>query len=73
MVFNPDTLWYEDYLDEIVKMEELYYSKKVENILLLANKNLSFDKNLNGDFNLENDLISKEDKNYFIYRIHLSY
>ena len=67
LVFNPDTLWHKDYLDEIVKMEELYYSKKVENILLLVNKDLSFDKNLNGDFNLENDLISKEDKNYFIY------
>ena len=67
LVFNPDTLWHKDYLDEIVKMEELYYSKKVQNILLLANKNLSFDKNLNGDFSLENDLILKEDKNYFIY------
>ena len=67
LVFNPDTLWHKDYLDEIVKMEELYYSKKVENILLLVNKDLSFDKNLIGDFNLENDLISKEDKNYFIY------
>ena len=44
-------------------MEELYFSKKVKNILLLVNKNLSFDKNLNGDFNLENNLISKEDKN----------
>ena len=67
LVFNPDTLWHKDYLDEIVKMEELYYSKKVENILLLVNKDLSFDKNINSDFNLENDLISKEDKNYFIY------
>ena len=67
LVFNPDTLWHKDYLDEIVKMEELYYSKKIENILLLVNKNLSFDKSLNGDFSLENDLISKGDKNYFIY------
>ena len=67
LVFNPDTLWHKNYLDEIVKMEELYYSKKVENILLLVNKDLSFDKNLNGDFSLKNDLIFKEDKNYFIY------
>ena len=67
LVFNPDTLWHKDYLDEIVKMEELYYSKKIENILLLVNKNLSFDKHLNGDFSLENDLISKGDKDYFIY------
>ena len=34
-------------------MEELYFSKKIENILLLVNKNLSFDKNLKGDFNLK--------------------
>ena len=39
--------------------------KKLKNILLLVNKNLSFDKNLKGDFNLENNFITKElDKNY---------
>ena len=46
LIFNPDTLWHKNYLDEILKMEELYFSKKVKNILLLVNKNLSFDKNL---------------------------
>ena len=48
-------------------MEEMYFSKKIENILLLANKKLSFDKKLKGDFNLENNLINKEDINEFIY------
>ena len=43
-------------------MEKFYFSKKVKNILLLANKNLSFDKNLNGDFNLKNNIIKKDDK-----------
>jgi hypothetical protein len=47
-------------------MEEIYFSNKIENILLLVNKNLSFDKNLKGDFNLENNLITKTDKK-FIY------
>jgi MurNAc alpha-1-phosphate uridylyltransferase len=64
LVFNPDTVWQKNYFDEIVEMEKFYFSKKIENILLLVNKNLSFDKNLNGDFKLQNNLISKnEDKN----------
>ena len=65
IVFNPDTVWTKEYFDEINKMEEFYFSEKLKNILLLVNKNLSFDKNLKGDFNLENNLITKElDKNY---------
>jgi len=60
MVFNPDTIWSNEYRDEIIKMEEIYFSKKIENILLLVNKNLSFDQNLTGDFNLSNNLISNK-------------
>ena len=67
IVFNPDTIWQNDYEDDILKMEELYFSKKMENILLLVNKKLSFDKNLNGDFNLKNNLINKEGKRELIY------
>jgi len=52
LIFNPDTLWQKEYVDEIVKMKEFYFSKKIENILLLVKKKLSFDKNFNGDFNL---------------------
>ena len=48
-------------------MEELYFSREIENILLIVNKDLSFDKNLNGDFNLKNNLISKNNENFFIY------
>ena len=48
-------------------MEEFYFSGKIENILLLVNKNLSFDKNLRGDFNLSNNIISKKDELDFIY------
>ena len=67
LIFNPDTLWEKEYFDEIIKMEEYYFSKKIENILLLVKKNLSFDKNLTGDFNMENNLISKNKKRDFIY------
>ena len=67
MVFNPDTIWSNEYRDEIIKMEEIYFSKKLKNILLLVNKNLSFDKNLTGDFNLSSNLISKKNNLDFIY------
>ena len=67
LIFNPDTVWSNNYRDEILKMEEMYFSKKIENILLLANKKLSFDKKLKGDFNLKNNLINKEAKKELIY------
>ena len=67
IVFNPDTIWSNGYRDEIIKMEEIYFAKKLENILLLVNKNLSFDQNLTGDFNLSNNLISKKGNLDFIY------
>ena len=67
MVFNPDTIWSKDYHNEILRMEEIYFSKKLENILLLVNKKLSFDQNFKGDFSLSNNLISKKDKMDFIY------
>ncbi len=67
IVFNPDTIWSNRYRDEIIKMEEIYFSKKLDNILLLVNKNLSFDQSLAGDFNLSNNLISKTDNLDFIY------
>jgi MurNAc alpha-1-phosphate uridylyltransferase len=67
LIFNPDTVWNNNYKDEILKMEEMYFSKKLENILLLLNKKLSFDKNIKGDFNLKNNLINKELEKDFIY------
>jgi N-acetyl-alpha-D-muramate 1-phosphate uridylyltransferase len=67
LIFNPDTIWQKNYSEEIIKMEKLYFLKQAENILLLANKRLSFDKNLNGDFDLKNNLISKISNKEFIY------
>ena len=67
IIFNPDTVWNYNYKEEILKMEEMYFLKEAENILLLVNKKLSFDKELNGDFNLKNNLIFKENENEFVY------
>ena len=67
IIFNPDTVWDDNYKNEILKMEEIYFSKKIENILLLVNKKLSFDKKLKGDFNLKNNLINEEVEKELIY------
>ena len=64
IIFNPDTVWDERYVDEIFKMQKTYFSKNLNNILLLAKKDLSFDKSLIGDFSLKNDLIKKENKDF---------
>ena len=45
LIFNPDTIWRKNYFNEIIKMENMYFSKKLKNILLLVKKELSFDKN----------------------------
>ena len=67
LIFNPDTIWEKNYSKEIIEMEKLYFFKKLKNILLLVNKELSFDKNLNGDFDLKDNLIIKNDDRKFIY------
>ncbi len=64
LIFNPDTVWNKNYSDEIKNMIDLYFNKKLKSMLLLVNKELSFDKNLNGDFGLENNLINKNNKSY---------
>ncbi len=67
IIFNPDTLWSKDYIDEINKMKDFYFSNKLNNILLSVNKKLSFDIDLKGDFKLTNNLLKKNDNNDFIY------
>ena len=67
IIFNPDTLWNKDYIEEINKMQNFYFSNKLNNLLLLANKKLSFDKNLKGDFELTKNLLKKNNYNDFIY------
>ena len=64
LIFNPDTIWNNNYANEINHMIDLYFDQKFRNILLLVKKDLSFDKSLLGDFNLENNLINQNDKKY---------
>ena len=33
IIFNPDTLWHKDYIDEIKAMKKFYFSKNLDNIL----------------------------------------
>ncbi len=66
-VFNPDTIWSEEYVEIIKKMESFYLKNKIQNILLVVNKSKSFDKKLKGDFNLDSkNILNYEEKN-FIY------
>ena len=67
LTLNPDTVWNKNYEETIKDMEKFYFSKKIKNILLLANKNLSFDKELKGDFNLLENIIKKNSQNDLIY------
>ena len=67
IIFNPDTLWNNDYINEINNMKEFYFSNDLNNILLLTDKKKSFDTNLRGDFNLKNNLLIKNGNENFIY------
>ena len=67
LTFNPDTLWNENYIDEILKMENHFFNSNSKNILLVVNKNKSFDQNLIGDFNFEADKLYKTKPLNFIY------
>ena len=64
LIFNPDTIWNKSYVSEIKHMINFYFKMNLNNILLLVNKNLSFDKNLTGDFDLKKNLIFNNKKNY---------
>ena len=67
LTLNPDTIWNSNYIKFIKDMEQFYFSSQIKNILLLVNKNLSFDKKLKGDFNLEQNKIRKDIHNDLIY------
>ena len=64
LIFNPDTYWSDLYISDIKKMEQFYFSKSLNNILLLTKKIRSYDKDLSGDFELKNHLITNAKKNF---------
>ena len=67
LILNPDTVWNKKYEKYILGMEKFYFSNQIKNILLLVNKNNSFDQELKGDFNLLNNVIKKNTQNNLIY------
>ncbi len=67
LTLNPDTVWNKNYAEIIQGMEKFYFSNQIKNILLLVNKDLSFDKKLKGDFNLIENKIKKDNQNNLIY------
>ena len=67
LVFNPDTIWNENYLDEIKNMKSFYFKNKIKNILLIVEKSKSFDQRMKGDFCLKNKILSKSDDNNYIF------
>ena len=67
LIFNSDTLWNEIYIKEIDKMKNFYFENRLNNLLLVVNKKLSFDNNLTGDFELQSNLLKKNDNKNFIY------
>ena len=64
LVFNPDTLWDERYVSEILKIQDYYFSNKLDNLLMLVKKKLSFDESLTGDFDLKNNLITRDNQDF---------
>ena len=65
-VINPDTLWSNNYYEEIQSLEKEYLNNK-KPCLLLVKKELSLDNSFEGDFNLNNSLVSKNQNNLYIY------
>ena len=67
IIFNPDTIWDKVYLKYIKSMKEIYERRKLQNILLVVERKLSFDKSLKGDFCLANSILFKKKINDYIY------
>ncbi len=67
IVLNPDTLWGDNYLDTTIHMMNYYFEKKVKNLLMIVNKENSFDQRMRGDFSLSNQRLIRNKENNFIY------
>jgi len=68
IVLNPDTVWGDNYLKTTTKMMDYYFKKEIKNLLMIVNKENSFDKRMKGDFSLKNnERLQKNKENNFIY------
>ena len=67
IIFNPDTVWNSNYAEVIKNMIDFYYNKNLNNLLMVVNKNKSFDERFKGDFELKENKLLKQKQNNFIY------
>ena len=67
LIFNPDTIWNEGYINEIQNMEKFYFENKIKNILLVVEKSKSFDHRMQGDFSIKNNILSRVIDTNFIF------
>ena len=67
LVINPDTIWSSHYLEDVKLMQRVFFENKKKCLLLVVNKEKSFDKSLRGDFSLKNHLINRKDKDNLEY------
>ena len=67
LIINPDTIWSLHYLEELKLMQKIFFENKKKCLLLVVNREKSFDKSFKGDFNLKNHLISRQDKDNLEY------
>ena len=67
IIFNPDTVWNLNYTKIIKEMENFYFENQIQNLLMVAKKNKSFDKRFKGDFELKINQLSKEKINNYIF------
>ncbi len=67
IVLNPDTVWGDNYLETTINMMNYYFQKEIKNLLMIVNKENSFDERMKGDFSLSNEKLLKNKENNFIY------
>ena len=67
LIINPDTIWNSHYLEELKLMQKVFFENKKKCLLLVVNKEKSFDHSFKGDFNLKNNLVSRKGKDNLNY------
>ena len=67
LILNPDTVWNLNYKKNIKVMMNFYFKKNIKNILMVVNKNKSFDKRFKGDFNLLDNHLNQSKTKKYIY------
>ena len=66
-ILNPDTIWNKNYYEELKILENSYLANN-KSILLIVDKNISYDKSFTGDFNFtNNNYLIRENNNQYIF------